>query len=137
MSTVREVLPALGTPWIYPWGAVSPINSFDCQRFGEQKTSRLGRLNGKYGSTHSYTLSHTRLVHSCVAFLLLVAKTLTKELDTMELAYKGYSKFHQKWVSPLDHQQEHQFVIQNGELKCFIWHEHDIVEVIEDFEPVV
>ena len=23
MSTVREVLPALGTPWIYPWGAVS------------------------------------------------------------------------------------------------------------------
>jgi hypothetical protein len=72
-----------------------------------------------------------------VAFLLLVAKTLTKELDTMELAYKGYSKFHQKWVSPLDHQEEHQFVIQNGELKCFIWHEHDIVEVIEDFEPVV
>ena len=22
MSTVREVLPAFGTPWIYPWGAV-------------------------------------------------------------------------------------------------------------------
>ena len=55
----------------------------------------------------------------------------------MELAYKGYSKFHQKWVSPLDHQEENQFVIQNGKLKCFIWHEHDIVEVIEDFEPVV
>ena len=22
MSTVREVLPAVGTPWIHPWGAV-------------------------------------------------------------------------------------------------------------------
>ena len=54
----------------------------------------------------------------------------------MELAYKGYSKFHEKWVSPLDRQEENQFVVQNGELKCFIWDKHDIVEVIEDFEPV-
>ena len=25
MSTVREVLPAVGTPWIHPWGAVRTL----------------------------------------------------------------------------------------------------------------
>ena len=40
MSTVREVLPAFGTPWIHPWGAVSPDRPSEVAQF----VFRLGEV---------------------------------------------------------------------------------------------
>lgn len=51
----------------------------------------------------------------------------------MELAYKGYSKFHQKWVSPDKFQEEAQFVFRLGEVQLFIYDHYDIVEIVTDF----